>query len=230
MVVSSRAIVAVGLGLAGLAVLVGPSLGQDKAVRQASSRPAAPSPPTFGTVDMSAVFKGYDKVKVNAEEFRAAATAKKAELTKLMQGMQQESEVMAKLTPGSLDFKKHENAMTEMKAKVEAQREQAERDFTLREAEMLATLYKEIQAMVGAVAQYKGLTYILRVSNDPVTGSDPRSAMAAIDRTVVYADAANDITKDVITFLNYEYKRAGGVLPKATSAVTPAAGVKPNGN
>ena len=64
MVVSIRAIVAVGLGFLGLTVLVGPSLGQqpqDSAVRKATtqasaSAPQPPSPVTVGCVDISADF------------------------------------------------------------------------------------------------------------------------------------------------------------------------------
>ena len=118
MVVSIRAIGAIGLGFLGLAVLVGPTFGQqpqDPGVRKATTTqtaaaaPQPPSPVTVGCVDVSAIFKGYDKVKANSEEFRAAVMAKKNELMKFMAEAQQESETIAKLTPGSVDFKKHED-------------------------------------------------------------------------------------------------------------------------
>ena len=148
----------------GLAVLVGPTLGQqpqDPAVRKAATQAAAaapqpPAPVTVGCVDIGAIFKGYDKVKANSEEFRAAVMAKKNELMKFMAEAQQESETLAKLTPGSVDFKKHEDRITQLKAQHEASREQYEREFTSSEAEMIATLYKEIQAMVGRIAQFRG--------------------------------------------------------------------------
>jgi outer membrane protein len=237
MVVSPRARVALGLGFLGLIVYGTPALSQqpqDPAVRKAATtqgtgaKPQPPVPVTVGCVDMSAVFKGYDKVKVNSEEFKAAVLAKKNELMKFMADAQQESETLAKLTPGSVDFKKHEDRISELKAKHEASREQYEREFTLREAEMLATLYKEIQSMVGRIAQFKGFNYVVRVSNDPITGSNPNSAMMAIERTIVYADPRNDITNDVIFHLNREYKAMGGVQPKATGATT--SGSTPGGN
>ena len=37
----------------------------------------------IGTVDLDAVFKNYEKVKVSSEEFRAAAMSKKNELIKI---------------------------------------------------------------------------------------------------------------------------------------------------
>lgn len=236
MVVSSRAVAVVSFGLLGVFALASASYAQqqDTAVRKTNTQspagtPAAPA--TFGSIDMTAVFKGYDKVKVSGEEFKAAVMTKKKDLMAIMEQMQTESASLAKLAPGSADAKKIEDRITQLKASNEAGREQAEREFALREAEMLATLYKEIQSMVSRVARHHGMTYVLRVSNDPVTGSDPNSAMRAIERSVVYAEPVNDITNEVIGYLNVEYKKAGGTAPKATSAVTPApSAVKPAGN
>jgi outer membrane protein len=227
-----------GLGLVSLGLLAGPSFGQqqDSGVRKSSSQPSAaaapsaPVPATFGSVDMGLVFKGYDKVKAASEEFRASVMSKKGELMKLQGEMQQEAEKLSKMTPGSVDAKKIEDKMTQLKAQGEAGRESAEREFALREAEMLATIYKEVQAMVIRVANNRNITYVLRTSNDPITSSNPNSAMMAIERTVVVADPRNDITQDVIKYLNYEYKMKGGTPPKATSAAPSTPGARPSGN
>ncbi len=230
MVISSRAIVATGLCTVGLGLLVGPSLGQqpDAGVRRtagtSSASPAAPITPVIGTIDMDAVFKNYEKVKVSSEEFKAAAQARKADLVKIQAEAQQEAEMLAKLTPGTEDFKKHENRVTELKARFEAGREQAERDFAAREAEAMATLYKEIQAMVARVAQWRKMTYIVKVSNQPISGSNPNSVMAAMANTMVYADPRNDITNDVVYNLNRMYKATGGTPAKAPATTTPATG------
>jgi len=224
MIVSSRSILALGLGVVGVGLLVGPSLGQQdgrvqrSAAQSAAGSPKAPEPATIGTIDMAAVFKNYDKVKAIGEEFQAAALAKKNELMKLLTEAQSESEVLAKLTPGSIDFKKHEDRITQLKAKHDAERETAQRDFTLREAEMYATIYKEVQDMVARIAQYRGMSYVVRVSNDPVSAANPNSVFAAIEKTVVYADPKSDITRDVTYNLNLTYKKNGGVAPKGTGA------------
>jgi Skp family chaperone for outer membrane proteins len=239
MVISSRALVAMGLCTVGLGLLVGPSLGQqpDGGVRRtanntSTANPATPVPPVIGTIDLDSVFKNYEKVKVSSEEFRAAAMSKKNDLMKIQAEAQQEAEMLAKLTPGTDDFKKHENKVTELKARYEAGREQAERDFAAREAEAMATLYKEIQAMVARVAQWRKMTYVVKVSNQPISGGNPNSVMAAMANTMVYADPRNDITNDVVFNLNRMYKATGGPAPKgsagapaaASSTTAPAAG------
>ncbi|QEH37965.1 periplasmic chaperone [Aquisphaera giovannonii] len=236
MVMSSRAIMAMGAGAVGLCLVVGPTLGQqaqDPAVRRsantAPAAPAAPAPAVIGTIDMDEVFQKYEKVKASSEEFKSAALLRKADLQKLQQEAQGEAEQLAKLIPGSEDFKKHENRVTELKAKFEAGRELAERDFASREAEAMATLYKEIQTMVARIAKWRNLTYVVKVSNQPVQGSNPNSVMAAMANTMVYADPRNDITKDVVHNLNLIYRKTSGgaakpAAPAAGAASAPAAG------
>jgi outer membrane protein len=230
MVISSRAIVTLGLCTVGFGLLVGPVRSQqaDGGVRRTATpsagAPKTPVPPVIGTIDLDAVFKNYEKVKVSSEEFRAAAMAKKNDLMKIQAEATQEAEMLAKLTPGTDDFKKHENRVTELKARYEAGREQAEREFAGREAEAMATLYKEIQAMVGRVAQWRKMTYVVKVSNQPISGSNPNSVMAAMANTMVYADPMNDITNDVVYNLNRMYKATGGPSSKGTTGSIPSSG------
>jgi hypothetical protein len=96
----------------------------------------------------------------------------------------------------------------------------------------MATLYKEVQAMVARVAQWKKMTYIVKVSNQPISGGNPNSVMAAMANTMVYADPRNDITNDVVYNLNRIYKATGGASAKAatpagSSAPAPAAPAQP---
>ncbi|GAC1468854.1 MAG: hypothetical protein NVSMB9_11960 [Isosphaeraceae bacterium] len=236
MVVSCRAIVVAGLALAGIASLVGPTSGQqsqDNTVRKAASQgnggavPKPPVPPVFGTVDIEVIFKSYDKVKAQQEEFKAAALAKHNELMKLQTEGQEVAAQLSKFTPNSVDAKKSEDRISQLKAQLEAGREQAQREFALRESEMLATLYKEVQAMVAAMAKYRGMTYVVQVTNEPISGSNPNSVMAAMAKTVVYADPSNDITKDVIHNLNIRYKAAGGTAPKASASASASSTTSP---
>ena len=231
MSVSSRGIVAVGLGMLGVAVLVGPSLGQQEGTPRAGSpaaqaaqtaqvSPPAPVAPVIGTVDVEQVFRSYEKVKATNQEFSAAMMARKNDLMKIMTEAQHEAELLAKLEPGSDDYKQHENRVTELKAKHEASREQAEREFSLKQSELMATIYKEIQQMVAKIAVWRKMNYVVKVSNQPITGTDPQTVMNAISSAVVYADTRNDITNDVIYNLNRFYKAS--TVP--STGARPAAG------
>lgn len=239
MVLSSRLIVAMGLGALGAGLLTAPIQGQqDAGVRQTANAAASgfkdPIPPVIGTIDLDVVFKNYEKVKVSSEEFKAAAMAKRNELMKLQNEAAAEVEMLGKLAPNSDDYKKHENKITELKARMEAGREQAEREFAAKEAEAMATLYKEIQVMTARMAQARKMTYIVKVSNQPITGENPNSVMAAMANTMVYADPRNDITNDVVHNLNKIYRASGGqpaqsAAPAGTAAAGGAAPAQPNG-
>jgi Skp family chaperone for outer membrane proteins len=148
--------------------------------------------------------------------------SRKNELARIASEAQQDAELMGKFISGSEDYKRHENKVTQLKAQHEAGREQAERDFAFEQAESMATLYKEVQAMVARVAGRRNLNYIVKVSNQPISGSDPNSVMTAISNTMVYADPRHDITNDVIHNLNGMYQRLGAApatsMPMSQSA------------
>ncbi len=238
MVLSTRGMLAIGLGIVGLSLLVGPILAQqDGAVRKTtgptggagggSGAPAAPIPPIIGTVDMDAVFKGYEKFKATNKEFQAAVLARQSELMKLESEGKEEAQMLGKLTPGTEDFKKHENRVTELKARFAAGREQAQREFQSRECENIATIYKEVQLMVTAIAQWRKINYVVKVTNMVPSGSDPNSITAALQNTMVYFDPRNDITNDVIYNLNRRYKAVATPATGGNNSSAPAANAQP---
>ena len=243
MVLSTRGFLAIGLGLVGALLSGSRSVARPagRGVRKtagpgpggAQAAPAAPIPPMIGTVDMDAVFKGYEKFKVTNKEFQAAVLGRQNELMKIKSEGDEEAQMLAKLTPGTEDFKKHEDKVTELKARLAAGREQAQREFQPRESENVATIYKEVQLMVTAWAQYRKMNYVVRVTNMQPTGADPNSVMAALQNTMVYFDPRNDITNDVIYNLNRRYKAAAAaprrVMPRQEAAHRPAPADGPAG-
>jgi Skp family chaperone for outer membrane proteins len=224
----SRGAVAVGLGLVGMGLLVGPSLGQQQdggvqkttntqASAGSAKRPPA-APAVIGTVDLGSVLKEYNKAKSLEQEFQSAGLAKRNDLLKINNEMQQEAEMLEKVSPNTAEFKKRQDKITQLKAQLEATREQAQRDMALRQSEMMSTIFNEIQDMVSRVAYSRNMNMVVKVSNEPITGSNPNSVMAAFEKDVLYANPQNDITREVVFFLNKEYEAKGGVVPKAATA------------
>ncbi|HEU5116142.1 MAG TPA: OmpH family outer membrane protein [Isosphaeraceae bacterium] len=218
----------VGLTLLSGVMLVARTSGQDNAVQKTSGQSANRSliaVARIGCVDMEAVFKGYKKVEFLKDEIEVEAKAKQAELTKLMSDAQQVAKEMESFQPGSEDFKKHDAKMSEYRIRLDSEREQAQKEFAAKEAEALATIYKEIEAVVKQVAEYNQMNYVVRVSNEPVSGSDPNSVMAAMSRAVVYSDPSMDITNVVVSSLNARYQAqnpAAAARPAAAPAARPA--------
>lgn len=224
---NARAVLAVGLGLVGLVALVGRSSGQDN-VQRTSGQGAAPTgtklaPAVIGCVDMNAVFKGYKKVEFLRKDMEAKAELKKAELSKLMTQGQAIAKEMESYKPDSPDFKDRDDKLTRLHSELEVEKQKAQREFAQMEAEALATIYKEIQDVVAAVAKHNGMNYVLQVSNEPVSGADPNSAVAAMSRSVIYSDPSRDITQVVLRYLNQQYPASAPAANRAPAQPAPAA-------
>lgn len=225
----TRATLVMGLSLLGVLGLVGPSFGQQKdaGVKPASTPVASPStapaarPVLIGSIDVDRVLKDYDKFKVANETIRAESLERYKQLMNLANEGKQEQEKHQRFAPGSPDQKRCEDRITQLKAQIEALRENSEREFTQKEAETMATIYNEIATMARSVAKKRGMTFVVKYSDAPATGSEPNSVVAAMSRTILYSDPSVDITGDVVNYLNYYYKQSGGPAPKNNAPVLP---------
>ena len=221
-------VASMSLGFAGLTV----AQQGDRAVQRTASNtagaaaaantPPAPVPAVFGSIDMEAVFKSYEKVKVTSDEMQAKALAKQNELQKLVADMKAAAEKQQSLAPNSPEFKKFDQQLTQMKIQGQATQEQIQKEMAEMEAAALATLYREVQSMVSRVATWRGMTYVVKVSNEPLSASEPNAVMSAMSRTVVFADPRNDITQQVVQYLNMEYRKTAGAAATARPAAAGA--------
>ena len=234
---STRAALAVGLGCFGVAGLVGQSVAQQqdaKVTRTASANsgtgataPAAMPAVSIGSIDVEKVFRSYDKVKVAGETLNAEVKIRYVELTKLATEGKKEQETLERMAPGTIDARKCEEKMVQIKAQMEAARQNAEREFTQKETLTMTEIYNEVADMARAIAMQRGMTFIVKYNEGKVQGTEPNSAMASMSKTIIYADPRVDITEDTIRFLNHKYKGAGGQPPRnpnpsATSAARPS--------
>ncbi|MDB5349894.1 MAG: hypothetical protein JWN86_1141 [Planctomycetota bacterium] len=239
MAISSRAGWAMGLGILGVAALVSVSHGQgDGAVQKTAGKAAAPAtkfvPAVVGSIDLEAVFRGYEKSKFHIEQLKAEGMAREGELKGFIAQAKGIAKEMEALQPGSKDFKDRDGKLTQLKANLQAVKESAEREGQAKYAEIMATFYKEVQAMTKIAAERKGISYVVRVSNEPLDSQDPEGVMAAMARPVVFSDPSTDITSWVLWNLNQAYIQSGGPVAKnpAGTATTdeqakPAAATRP---
>jgi Skp family chaperone for outer membrane proteins len=191
-----------GLGLGSLVGLIGRAFGQTP-VEAEKPKPDDPKPGfSFGTVDLGEVFKRYEKVKVQGDEFKADVAARQKELLKLTTKAQQEADRMATLPEGSEAHKRAEAAINAFKEEYEKGRTRSEEEFTRREARMLVQLYKEIQKAIGAIARQKNLDFVFRVPDLKDSEVDLKEAMALLQQPVLYANTSHDLTGEVVSRLN----------------------------
>lgn len=235
---STRAALAVGLGCVGVAGLVGQSVAQQgdakvnrvaNAGATAGTAPAAPSVQmpavVIGSIDIEGVFKAYDKVKVASETLQAEGLVRYNELNKLAGEGKQEQEKLQVMKPGTPDAKKCEDRMVQIKAQIEAGKENARREFTQKECEMMASIYNEVSDMAKAIARDRQMTFVVKYNEGKLQATDQEAViMSGMSKTIIYADPRVDITNDTIKFLNYRYKQLGGRAPKTPGAGATGAG------
>jgi Skp family chaperone for outer membrane proteins len=222
-----------GLSMAGCLALAGHSSGQqDGGVQKAStSQPAAaarPGPAVIGTIDMDAVLKTYEKYKAQMESMKVDMLARQKDLMKIQEEGKQLGEMMSKFQPSSPDYKRIEKQFAQLKAQFQVANEQASSEFQQREADMLATIYNEVQGMTASVAKLHGMSFVVRVSREPVSGSEPNSVMSALARSVVFSDPVTDVTNEVVKYLNINYRRTTGAAAPKAAAATPPASTQPS--
>lgn len=180
-----------------------------------------PRPATIGTVDMEAIWRGYEKVKYQLEQLKADGLAKQQQLNQLVTEATEIKKEMDGYVPGSPDFKLRESKIMDLKAKLQAEQEKASREFDTRHAEVLAAFYKEVQEMVALVARHRGYSFVVKVSNEPVSASNPDAVMVAMSKSVVYSDPSADVTQWVLYNMNHRYIKSGGKTV-ASGGNTPA--------
>jgi outer membrane protein len=220
------------LSLVGLFALAGHSSGQnpqDGGVQKtaATNQPAAPKPVTpavVGSIDLDAVLKGYEKFKSQTEAMKVDMIARQKDLMKIEEQAKTVGEQSSKFQPGTPDYKRLEGQFAQLKAQLQVATEQAQSEFQQREADMIAGIFNVVQAMTAAVAQRHRMTFVVRVSHDTVSGSEPNSVMSAMRRPVLYSDPGTDITNEVVGYLNQNYRMATGAASakSASHSTTPA--------
>jgi outer membrane protein len=192
-------------------------------VAPAAGTQAPPASVRIGAIDMDKVFEGYKKAEFLREQIKQEMIKKNAELSNLSNQMREQVKVLEGLDPSGNDYKLKEADLTRMKVEFETQREQAQAAFARRDAEALATIYKDIQDMASRVAKNKGLNFVVKVSNELPSGTDPNSVLAAMSHSIVFYDPSLDITTMVVYNLNLQYEKQGGAsLPAAAASVAPA--------
>ncbi len=179
------------------------------AEREADGPEAHASAAAVGSIDMDAVFKRYAKVVEVHKRYAADAESKQARLRLLQADAQEEAAMMQKFVPGSKDYVAREAHLTSLRQRIESEREGAEKELMSQQAREAARLLDEIQATIADIARARGFDYVVRADARPEPDASHLDVIAALKRSVLYANPRNDITEEVIRELNRRFEAAG---------------------
>ncbi|MEX0704865.1 MAG: OmpH family outer membrane protein [Planctomycetales bacterium] len=200
---------------AGLVCVSGPARAQ---------QPAGPQ--RIGFVDMTEVFKKYKKFTTLRDELKADFEASEQRARALFDKMKQLQGEMKGFDPASVDYAEREKQLNTLKAEMETFSQRVQRELMARQSETNKTIYLEVLDMVNGLARANNYSVVLRVNNPPEKmEEDPAGTMQWMNQPVIVYSRDDDLTGDVIHYLNERYKPAGNITPAAGTTTTgPARG------
>jgi Skp family chaperone for outer membrane proteins len=175
-------------------------------------RPADPTEPAeprastaaVGSIDIDAVFRRYIKVVQSQERLQAMRTDATERLAKLEDDAKAIRAKMQRLTPETTEYAALEDRLAAVKGDIERHRERSQRELERGQSRDMAGIFEDVRDAVAAVAKARGLDYVIKAEVKPElpADADPNQVLAAVNRSVLYANPRNDITEEVIRELN----------------------------
>ena len=170
-------------------------------------------------IDLQSVFDGYQKRLDNEVRLKQVADEEEAKLRKLAEQLREiEKRLQENFYPRGSDAET--KARTELvRLRAEAQIGQEVAAQRLRRVQLTETyrLYKEVVEASGVVARQKGYTLVLNHNPRDVEIDQFNNVAQLVDalrvRNVLWADGTNDISRDVLEYLNTQYAISRAASP-----------------
>ncbi len=142
---------------------------------------SAPNPPAsaIGSINMDVVLKRSVKFQRESQRLSGDLNHERERLKNLEGEVKELFEQMQRRDARTPASDADEQKIANLKSQIEAGREIAQREFTRREAQMMAGLFKEIQQTIASLAKSRGINYVVKVSAEPTSDSDPNDVMTS---------------------------------------------------
>jgi Skp family chaperone for outer membrane proteins len=190
------------------------------AVPQGQPQQARPASPTshVAVIDVGYIFKNHARFKAAMDKMKdevmAAENSLKGERDRINGLMEQ----LKGFNVGTPEYKKLEAEIAKAQGDFNVNAQLQKKDFMDREAKVYLQVYSEIERAVGQFARDHGIAAVFRFDGDPVDGADRNQILRGITKPIVYYEAGNDITPDILKMLNgaavADQTRPGAVQPR----------------
>jgi len=195
---SGATVVASLLVISPLAWAQAPAVSQPN---QAASAGANATRYGLAVVDVSYVFKNHQRFNASMEKMKADVEAAETALRNERQEIAKMEEALQQFQPGSPDYKRRDEQVTEAKAAFNLKATKQRKDFLEREAKIYYQAYLEVNDAVKYHAQRTNLGLVLRFNGDPVDPNVREDVLRAINKPVVFQNGI-DITPEVLALVN----------------------------
>ena len=164
-------------------------------------------------VDITYIFKNYQRFNAMMNQMKADVESTEKALAEERRLINQEVELLnGKFQPGTPEFQREDDRITELKTKFNLKMTKQRREFLDREAKIYYQAHLEVNDAVKYYALRHNLGLVLRFNGDPVDPNDRQDVLRAINNPVVFQNGI-DITPDVLKDLDRQSGGGGGVVP-----------------
>lgn len=157
-------------------------------------------------LDVSEVFKNYQKFKSQREVLKSEVESGDDELQQTQQEVQALVDQLKVLTNQN-DRDNIEKEINEKKFQFEKRRRNLQQAFIQKEADIYATIYKEVVDLVTRTCEHNGIHIVFRIREDMTDAGNPQHILQTINREVVYYQNDLDITQLIIDGLNQKFAK-----------------------
>lgn len=190
--------------VAGASSLMNPAWGQARTEGDAS-------PHKIGLIDMAHIFKEYKKFNVLRDDLKAKIEESDSKAKSMANEIKRLQTDLGKFKSGTPEYSDTEQSLAKASADFEAFRKLAQNEFLREESQIYKTIYLEVTDTVKKYASHYQYTLIMRFQREGLENADdPNNVIKGMNRQVVYFRPQDDITDDILKFLNDRYSRDGG--------------------
>lgn len=204
-------LLAVGLAAVGVSLAVGTA----GLAYSAGARRAAPPAAVVAVFDLEKIFMNLDERKTKEGELKAYSEQLQKELDALANIAKDEAS-KADMMPDGPGKRAAIAKALEARANAQVKQKVSEAMIEQKRADTFIELYNKVNAGVKKMAQQNGYTIVL--STDEAAGIPPQAQTADIQRImqlkrVFYTAPGHDISDELVTMLNNEFKAGVGAAP-----------------
>jgi Skp family chaperone for outer membrane proteins len=171
-------------------------------------------------IDLNHVMNNYVNAKKQVEGLQKDGMEADTNLRKDNAQIEALKEKLKDFKPGSPDYKRMEEEITQRMSDLKVRASIEQRDFQERQMKAMYLIYREITEEVKRYAQAQNIGLVMDYSSDPVDPNVPATIQRAVSRPFVY-QGGPDITDAVLNSLNQKAiasrpPAGGGAAPSAT--------------
>lgn len=167
-------------------------------------RPTSQAAPAqrIALLDVGVIFDKHSRFQSEMEQMKNEVSQFEASLRTQQEDIRKRIEQAREYEPGTEPFKRIEEQVARMQAKLKIDTQLKRKEFLEREADAYYRVYREIQSVVAAYARRYQITLVFSYSTKEIDPRSRDSVLRGINRPIVYREGYLDITAQVLAQLN----------------------------